>query len=639
MNRKWIFILALCVSSILASAQDYKPFKDKSSKKYGYKYKSKDAAWVIEPMFDKASKFENGAAVVTVGKLDGVIAPDGSYIFEPQFADVPSFDRDGISVASVKENRQRLYTVINTAGEVILPPDCISVRKDRSRGVLLADRLFTVENPGRFLVPVADAWGVYDYMGREIFAPRFESHPSFYSDGTAIVRDKSTLMCGVIGADGCTIVPFDFYYVDRNGSAYKALDRRMQLVDISADGRNAVLDRSVPPMNWIPEPYDPAGDVVKAFAYKHNMLGVKVYRNAFWEAQLQLDPSRNAARMMTMRACDPSGSPIDWGRFHDCFVRMELEADPQRGSFVADATGLRYTVQLKLFDPAGRLVRVLSRWGSIVSESAEGVFYQAEGVKTYFLSRDLNWIDEPVAVPLMAYRSIDASSMADELGLDIDCLNRMSDYWSCKHVFYDVDRCEKSGYQSYIPFGGPLEGSPEAKLAGLLEFRNMFLRKKYYMENTYSIMGMDRKDGTARIEVAPGYVAHYHDDYGNGFTMDLEEPVFWGARQDRYIRIMLDPFVIKPEQKSDPGSVHGMVNDLDDRALAVRFVLGLFEEDGSFVRIIGSSDRISIVGDDVFGFEDLGLLFSHRRPVGVEIKTRLHDFKGDKLSSLGSVNF
>lgn len=619
------------------SAQDLKPVKDKELKLFGYQDASKN--WVINPSFDKAKKFDQGVAVVTVKGLDGVIDTEGYYVFEPEYTEIPSFDKNGLSVAFVKENRQKTYAVLNTAGKVVLPLECVTVKIDNKNSLILAERFFEVENPEMYNDPYACAWGVYDFEGNEIFAPQFDARPSFNGDGVASAKDRGSLLEGVIDTKGNVLLPFDYFYAFKSGKGFRALDPSMQVVNISADGRSATVDNLAPNAPWLPIPYDTGNDVVRAFAYRRNMIGVPIHKNAFWEASLQVDASGTRAQMMTSPAVAPSSREIEWGHGYSNFARLELAKDEDNGTFKYDRTGDVYTIQLNLYDYSGRFIENLSNWGKFVGLCDEGVFYNAEDGRTYFIAYDVNWPNDPAAITLSHYHTVDASYLAEVLGMPQDVYNSMTDYWQSKRIFTDVDLAEKSGYQSYVPFSGPMPFSDGAKLISMLENKYPFLHRKYYAENVYTVTKSTTKDDLTTLHVEPGYIARYHDDYGNSFVLNVEEPVFWGVRRDRYIRIMLDPFSISAAQKATPAKVPGVVCDINDKDMAVRFVFGLFEEDGTFIRIVGSATKLNFIGRDLFGFSEAGLLFSRRRPEYGVIKYRELGPYTDLTSEFGAVDF
>ena len=186
---KAILLAAALVACATAAAQDLKPVKDKSSKKFGYQ--AKDKSWVIQPAFDKAQKFVDGRAVVTVDGLEGLIDSNGSWILRPEFNNIGKFDKQGLCEVTVKEGKSKYYGVADISGRIVLPPDCSSVSFSRSEGLIMARRE-APDGTGRH-------WGVYDNNGAEVFAPQFSSSPSFLPFGSASLSTVSWISTSVRG--------------------------------------------------------------------------------------------------------------------------------------------------------------------------------------------------------------------------------------------------------------------------------------------------------------------------------------------------------------------------------------------------------------------------------------------------------
>ena len=241
--------------------QDLKPVKDKSSKKFGYQDASKN--WVIAPAFDKAKKFDQGVAIVTVDKLDGVI---------------------------------------DTDGHQLIPFECNNIKIDNKYEVIHAERFFEVENPEYYLNPSVCAWGLYSLDGTELFAPQFEARLSFNKDGLATATDKGTGKQGVVTIDGKVALPLDFHYVSTEFTGYKALNEAMRIVTFSKDFRTVNDDNLPQSAPWMPIPYSTDGDVVRAFAYGLNHIGEKLYKNRIWEIVMQ-NPQGTRIAATTYQLC------------------------------------------------------------------------------------------------------------------------------------------------------------------------------------------------------------------------------------------------------------------------------------------------------------------------------------------------
>ena len=603
-----------CTAALLPAQENYKSVKDKATKLYGYQDSSKK--WVIAPAFDKAKNFQQGVAIVTIGGLQGVIDPTGAWLVQPELYDIDAFDRDGLSKVMIKENRSKIYGVINLAGDFVVPVDCADVKIENKRGLIQANKFFDVENPELYSSSYTTAWTVYDFQGNQLFEPQFRGQLSFY-DGRAIATRKGSGLEGVVDLDGNTLLPFDYYYVYSSGNGYHALDKNMRIVTISHDFRTVTDDNLPESAPWMVQGYDPKGDLVRAFAYGHRFIGEKLYKNNVWNISMENSASSRIPGL-TSQLTDASGRQVDWGRRKDCFIRLEPVVDTQGRpeSFEYNISGQSYTIQAILYDAVGREISVLSDWGYIKYEALEGIVYMAEGKRSWFISRDINWPDEVRPLYLTDAVSVNNSTITSALDMKSNEMNDMRGYWTSKAKFTEVELQERSGYQSYSNFFDARSfSSQESKFSEMIARQYPFLGKRYYQGQIYQIARMSRKDVEASVVLDPMPMAVYHDDYGHSFTLNSVEPIYWGVRGDRYVRIQLYPFVF-----DNPEKTKGMRSEDIESKIAVSFVFNLYEDDGTFVRTLGRSDCMSIAGKDIFGFEDLGWVFTRRIPERGEIR-------------------
>lgn len=591
---------AMFLALSTVQGQDFKPVKDKATKKFGYQDDSKN--WVIAPEFDKAKKFEQGVAIVTIDKMEGVI---------------------------------------DTEGNEIIPCECKNVKIDNKYEIIHAERYFEVENPDYYLEPSVCAWGLYSLDGTELFAPQFETRLSFNKDGLATATDKGTGKQGVVTIDGEVALPVDFHYVSSELSGYKALNDAMRIVTYSKDFRTVSDDNLPQSAPWMPLPYSTDGDVVRAFAYGLNHIGEKLYKNRIWDVVLQ-NPQGTRIAATTYQLCSTDGNLVDWGNDPGTFIRLEpvIDNENHEGSFLYGITGARYTVQARMYDALGHFIRNISDWGCLYAMSNEGLIYQAEGQGLCFISHDVNWTSNPVAVNLTGYSLIDNSTLNSALGVTSGMQNEMRDYWKSKRRHADVAVKEKTGYQSYRPFVPVSISSREGRFLDDLEMKYPFLRRNYRAGQVYGIKSVKHGDaGQITVGITPDLPATYRDDYGNGFMPKIVEPVFWGVKGDRYIRIIAVPFNLSTSEKAAPEKVDGMVDDTPESGMGVRFVFNLYEDDGTFVRTIGHSSRLTLAGHDVFGFEDIGWLFTRAIPELGDVKFREFAPPTNSISYLKNVDF
>ena len=91
--------------------------------KYGYK---RNQQIVIPARFDYAVDFWNRHALVKQGNNWGYIRPNGSWLFEPQFANGESF-RSGVAIVI---NEKGLHGLIDTTGKIIVPLSYTKIVRD-----------------------------------------------------------------------------------------------------------------------------------------------------------------------------------------------------------------------------------------------------------------------------------------------------------------------------------------------------------------------------------------------------------------------------------------------------------------------------------------------------------------------------
>lgn len=272
--KKLCVIASLMLFVVLGQAQDLKPSKDKSTKKYGYVNKAKE--WVIEAQFDKAKKFDEGIAEVIMDDKVGLINETGTYITEPKYDNIASF-KDGF--AEVKLDK-KIGIIGNTGKEIIAPKyDKIDkfinhiaiVELDKKEGlvsdegkeilvptfdkindfkegiaivengenkgivqengkVILDAKYIEVEKKNDFIYAQNTmGWGIFKSDGAVLFEPQFIDKPNFNSTGisTVAINGKvggSTMKkYGIISSDGTYKLACDHLTLDEEDGWYFAI--------------------------------------------------------------------------------------------------------------------------------------------------------------------------------------------------------------------------------------------------------------------------------------------------------------------------------------------------------------------------------------------------------------------------------
>lgn len=127
-SKKLLFFFFLFFS-FLSFGQEMVTYHENG--KYGYK---RNQQIVIPARFDYAVDFWNGHALVKQGNNWGYIRPNGSWLFEPQFANGESF-RSGVAIVINEKGQQGL---IDTTGKIVVPLAYTKIVRDYNEFVLIS---------------------------------------------------------------------------------------------------------------------------------------------------------------------------------------------------------------------------------------------------------------------------------------------------------------------------------------------------------------------------------------------------------------------------------------------------------------------------------------------------------------------
>lgn len=562
-----------------ASAQDLKPVKDKSTKKFGYQ--AKDKSWVIQPSFDKAQKFTDGHAMVTVDGLEGLINSDGAWILKPEFTNIGKFDKQGMCEVTVKEGKTKYYGVADTEGRMILPPDCASISFSRSENLIMARREAS-DGSGMH-------WGIYDYGGEEVFAPQFSSAPSF-SRGMGVAKSAYTGLAGLISTGGEVLLPFEYMAITESGSIREALTTDFTIE--SYDQRMKKTGELRSPGAIIP--YETAGDNVRIAAWHAGPIGVKLHQNNVCAANLSKDASGRIA------ICNDIG--LNWG--YSRFIRLEPEIDTDRhpGSMENPLTGELYTLRAIMYEANGSYVGVVSDWGWLEGEFSGGFIYNAEGGDMWLIQDGVNArTPRPGStIKLRSWQPVDHSNVISGLLLASADLNRLENLSSRASRIKDILEAENVGVNSYLP-----RPEPGWRVRRQIEdaMRNPIFRHPFHMGDVVNCKVSKRGD-EMEIRLADGLVCEFEDRFDSPyFRMDGKEEIYWGPRGRRTVQLCLE--------EAERGTA-SMENDLQEGASPLQVVIMLFTEDGRYLRTLGVAPAPDFIHDGVIVFEDLGIALVDR---------------------------
>ena len=568
--------LAVCAA---AAAQDLKPVKDRSTKKFGYQ--AKDKSWVILPAFDKAQKFVDGLATVTVDGLEGVINSDGTWFLKPEFSNIGKFDKQDMCEVTVKEGKTKYYGIVNRQGRMILPPDCGSISFARNDKLIMARR----EAPDG----TGMHWGIYDYDGEQVFAPQFSSAPSF-SRGMGVAKSAYTGLSGLISAGGDVLLPFEYMAISESGGTREALTTDFTVE--SYDQRMTKTGELRSPGAIIP--YETAGDNVRIAAWHAGPIGVRLHQNNICAANLTKDASGRIA------ICNDLG--LNWG--YGRFIRLEpeIDSDGHPGSMENPVTGEMYTLRALMYEADGSFVGVVSDWGWLEGEYTGGFIYNAEGEDMWLIVGGVNARTprQGSTVKLRSWLPVDHSNVVSGLLLGSAELNRLENLSTRASRIKDILEGENVGVNSYLP-----RPEPSWRVRRQIEdaMRNPIFRHSFRMEDVFNCKVSKRGD-EMEIKLTDGLVCEFEDRFDSPyFRMNGKEEIYWGPRGRRTVRLALE----EAEHSSS-----SMENDLQEGARPLQVVIMLFTEDGRYLRTLGVAPAPDFIHGGVIVFEELGIALVDR---------------------------
>lgn len=581
MKAKNLLLCAAALAlSLAASAQNLKPVRDKATKKYGYQDKSKN--WVIEPVYDKARRFDSdGFAIVEINDLQGLIDMNGDLLLQPEWDDIGKFNKMGLCEVTHKEGRQKLRGVADLTGRLIIPAVCYSVNFYQSDGIVTARRDGNVPPYGFHAL-----WGVYDAQGREIFAPQFASSPSF-RNGRAVATSGRTGLVGVISADGRTLVSLKNLAATTEYNGFRVLGPDFRITTYDSNMNSST---SAPHPGYV-APYDPQDDDVRLAAWGMNGIGMRLHRNQVKETSLMEDfRSRNLM-------C--SDLDIDWGgRLDDRFIRLEPCAvdDNVPGSMENPRNGRHYTLKAILYESDGRRVGEVSSRGWIEAVCEAGLIYHSDEDRLWLILPDINYpAMRSFRIPVSNYRMTGHEDVYAGLGIVPGDLERLGDLDFRVRRMEEIRKAENAGITSYLP--RPVMNSRAARVEDRL-LRSPIFRRAYRMGEVVNCR-VKHQEGGVEVELSDMLVLPFRDRLENpSYDMETEEEIFWGPHNNRTVHLRLEAVPKNPECLED---------DLMGSDYSFRIVLALFEEDGTYLRTLASAPFVDYAREGLLVFEPLGI--------------------------------
>ena len=581
MKLKSVYIgIALLCLTTAAWAQDLKPVKDKATKLFGYQDKSKN--WVIEPSFNAAKRFIGGFAIVEQDGRKGVIDQEGSWILKPEYDDIDKFDKAGLCLVMRKEGKAKLRGVANTEGKLVIPAECPAVNINRSEGLIMAERYIDVPRIG-----AKPMWGVYDFEGEEIFAPEFSSSPSFHN-GKGIAKSAWDGLMGIIDSNGQTLLPFNNLAINYSGGGFEVLTS--EFVSCYYDSRMFKSNEFAYP-GYV-APYEPDGDPVRAASWGVGVIGKRLHRNNLKILEQGRDSRGRNAMCSDLR--------LDWS--YGRFVRLEPCRDDEQhpGAMLNPEDGSYYTVKAILYEADGRFVQEVSRWGWLEAECSDGIIYNAEGQETWIAMHDINCPAVPsFSISLAGYRQIDHSDVLGGLGIRNYDISRMLDPSAAARRCEQIREGENFGITSYLP-----RPAPELLQVRVLEsaMRLPIFQHRFRMGEVVNCR-IASDDAGASLELSDKLVLPFEDRIENtGFTMKGEEEIYWGPNNARTVMLSLE---MVSKLKDAPGTLDDLGDRRGERKMVI--VIGLYEEDGSFLRTLGVIPYLDYASHEVLVSARMGI--------------------------------
>lgn len=588
-------------AAVSVQAQDLRSAKDKDTKKYGYVIKG-SKEWVIEPVFDKAKEFRDGAAIVGIGDKLGIINTKGEWLQPAVYDDIDNFKKNGLAKVTQKFDKKKYYGIIDYDCNLVLPVQYTDISIDHTNDIVAAEANMDLSLSGGY--GLVRMWGVYAHDGTELFAPQFYSAPSFSNTGLAVAKRADTRLKGVISRTGDVIVDFNHFGIERRSQRYLGLTDNFMLNEYETNGSFTVLSA----FQGYVLPYDTKNDNVRIATYHKLGIARRLYINSL----VVYEPERS----FNSGTCYTLGT--DWGRNCDRFVRLEPElvdagglgapAMAMPGSLVDEATGRMYTIVARLYEPDGRFVEQISDNGYIESVCSEGIIYVASTGERWLALSDPN-------APLLSGYKMRLNAVREQKYGTVQ--QAFSFGSSEKSVFtswnrhceaqYEILKAENAGITATVPYS--IANSGAARAAATVSRYPVFAHE-YRQDRVWAVSIKKANEGMINAICEPYIKYHVLDEIPEvSYRYECEGRLFWGPRGDRFMRLEPLPVEEKIGKFKEPKDCPFIFDDFREGKYVYRVAVNLYEADGTFVRNVAVSDRISFMNEHYILLEDVGLMF------------------------------
>jgi hypothetical protein len=262
---------------------------------------------------------------------------------------------------------------------------------------------------------------------------------------------------------------------------------------------------------------------------------------------------------------DANRTNVDWGVGRYVMLIAEVDNTKNANSLIDDINnnGTKLNISLKLFESNGTLVKVVSNWGKIYGIGAEGFMYEVEGkYGTFFSVARVSASDVIKYTPKLA-----AITKLSELTKGLNSVKAPENSKVTENVKIDE------------PIKAPeiIKGVTDAPL-----FTNKYSKDRVWDVMRTPIFATPGKEWT--LSKLKGAIE------ANG------SPIDWG--NGRYVM-----FVV---QVAGAGSLYPLTDDVNNSGVKYIVSLRLFENDGTFVKVVSAWGRFLGFGDKGFVYETEG---------------------------------
>ncbi len=614
---------------VLAGNDDLKVQKDKATKKFGYINKAKE--WVIEPQFDKAKKFDDGYALVEVNEKWGAINTLGEFTVQPIYDDIDGFNKNGLSEVWNKIDKVKYHGVINTEGAEIIPLECVNIHMTNKSRIIYADRYVDLVEPNVYTQSRVHMWGMYNLEGATVAEPQFAERPSF-SNGRAIVTDRETGLMGVINESGSYVIEPYHLKIRQTTDGYNTLDVCLTQETFNDAGSPVGSFVALP---GAVAPYYTGNDDLLAVAYGHRLIGMRMHRNTIRSC------TSSGSSSLTKVSCAPlvdlvRNCYVDWGLNSCRFVRLELvKTGEQHTGDIIYTDGSHYTIQAVLYEANGECVNIISDWGYFTVFSNDALIYRAHGngkESEYVLFYDINAdiTENSIALRNCTYPSSNFISLLEFNNADYEML---TNWYKAKDRQRKVYEMENVGVLSYsqLPALSPKERD---MVNDLSRHARIFGRKFYIGDVLNCSKATCNEEGNVKIKIEKNPLhIKFVDKFDNvGYGTEIDEDIYFGGKNDRYIGLDLIPVKIDRSKIVNPAQIGYLWDDIHDYNYKFYIQVNLYENDNTYVRTIAECNTISYIGENYLVLNECGLVIARTQ-------FRPQDFPNLEFKNLLSSNY